>query len=511
MHALFISMSFLACGEPSAPNSDPAPAAPTGPAAAAPASTTPAAATSRPPDMLVVVVDTLRADHLGVYGYERATSPGIDAWAAKATVFDRAYAHSGWTLTSFASLLTGLPPHEHGVGRHPMDARYFCALDDRFTTLPEALTAGGYQTAAFINNTFLAPQFGLNQGFQHWDWLGSSQDEIRSGEDTVDAALAWLDQAGDEPVFMLVHMMEPHALYDPVEPHRGTWSDATPVPKGDEIDGALIIEWQTYKSLPTPAQHARAVALYDEEIMAVDAAFTRLVAGFESRRSAAEPLVVLTSDHGEEFWEHGGFEHGQSLFGELTRVPLIVSGPGMDATRVRTVVGHADLQRGLVAKGGQPAVEGGDLFALAALGEYAGPRMVISENTLYGPPKTSIVSDEHRLVVRQDELWVSLWKVAPDTSERVQEVGPGAQALAMPLQDALARARGDLGPVKSMTEGGCRTAMEDPTVFDQLRALGYLDERPVVPSDQPIPPSKSPSSKSPSSSSPSSSSPSGSE
>ncbi len=437
------------------------------------------------PDIVVVLVDTLRADHVGAYGYQRPTTPHIDAWASGAAVFERAYAHSGWTLASVASLLTGRLPHQHRTGRSPDDASVFCSLPDDVPTLAEQLLGAGYRTGAFINNTFLAPQFGLNRGFSHWDWQGSSPTEIRSAADTVDAALAWLAEDRAQPTFAVVHMMEPHALYQPSAPFLGTFSDATPVPEGQGIDEATIVRWQTYQALPTPEQRARAVALYDEEILAVDAAVGTLLDGLKARDSGRGTVVVFTADHGEEFWDHSGFEHGQSLMGELTRVPLIVAGPDVPTGRFSTVVGHTDLTRSIQRVAGLQPDPGGDLLAIAAVGPYAGPRLSVSENTLYGPPRVSVVDDEHRLDVRQDTQHASLWKVAADRSERERVMGPDAAEQGRALHSQLLQVRGDTQPLASMQSGTCGTAIADYSVFQQLEALGYLDVRPDVPVDQP--------------------------
>lgn len=443
------------------------------------------AARAEQPDIVLIVVDTLRADHLGHYGYGRPTSPRLDAWAADAVVFDRAYAHSGWTLTSVTSLLTGTLPHQHQVGRHPQDPTCFGRLPPEVITLPERLQEAGYATGAFINNTFLAPEFGLNQGFDRWDWQGSSEEEIRSAEDTIAAAQTWL-AAQDQPAFLLVHIMEPHTLYQPAADLLGTFSAATPVPAGQEITGAAVVAWQTYQSQPTPAQAARAVALYDEEILGVDRALGTLIDGLAARPRADRTLTVLTSDHGEEFWEHGGFEHGHSLMGELTRVPLVVTGSGLPPGRVETVVGHTDLVRALAARAGLAAEAGGDALALARLGTYAGPRQVISENTLYGPPRVSIVGDRRRLDVRQDLMRATLWEVLPDGRETNRVQAPDLAEQIRPLQEALLAARGSLEPLTAVAGAteGCAARVSDHEVFQQLRALGYLDDRPEVPVDQ---------------------------
>jgi arylsulfatase A-like enzyme len=142
------------------------------------------------PDVILLVVDTLRADHLGVYGHERPTSPQLDAWAATGVIYDDAQAHSGWTLPSMASLLTGLLPHEHQAVRDPSQDGAQSSLLPEHLTLAEIYRSGGRRTGGFTNNTFLDPVFGLDQGFDHYDHQGAGPTVHRSAEDTVDAALA---------------------------------------------------------------------------------------------------------------------------------------------------------------------------------------------------------------------------------------------------------------------------------------------------------------------------------
>ena len=145
----------------------------------------PAAAPPDPPDIVLVIVDTLRADHLGFAGHSRATSPNMDALAASGATFTRAYSQSGWTLASVSSLLTGLLPHEHLAVRDSVERDRYGVLSPDTVTLAEALRTAGYATGAVVNNAFLAPVFQLNQGFDTYDWQGAWPDHHRSAADTV--------------------------------------------------------------------------------------------------------------------------------------------------------------------------------------------------------------------------------------------------------------------------------------------------------------------------------------
>ena len=252
-----------------------------------------------PPDIVLVVIDTTRADHLGVYGHSRPTSPHMDELAKAGTWYARAYAQSGWTLPSFTSLLSGAYPHMHRVGRAPFDASSFGRLGPEATTLPEVLTAQGYATAAWMNNTFLAPEFGLSQGFSNYDYQGSTNSDNRSGTETVDGALAWIT-AQTQPTFTLVHLMEPHMDYAPPPSTAGRFTSdrqmqiSVPYTLSEQIGGRGSAE------IPSAEIQEDIRRVYDEEILAADLAVGRLVDGLKAAGRWDNTTLVITSDHGEE-------------------------------------------------------------------------------------------------------------------------------------------------------------------------------------------------------------------
>ena len=470
MRTLILLLTVVACGDDAGP---PAPAPPATPAtpALSPPETPPGA---RPPDILLVFVDTLRADHLGTYGYPRPTSPRIDAWAQGGTVFTRAYAQSGWTLASTASLLSGQYPHQHRVVRDSKQPDRFGCLVPSTETLPEQLGLRGYATAAFINNTFMAPEFGIQQGFDRYDYQGATNTAHRSGAQTVDEALAWWDAQADRPRFAVVHMMEPHLNYAAPEGIRGTFAvgEAPPRLRLEPGKADPFVAMQFRELEPTDAEKQWTVDLYDEEVLTVDAAVGRLLDGLEARGQAASTLVVLTADHGEEFWEHGRFEHGHALWSPLTHVPLIAVGPGVPAARVATVVEHVDLFQGLLARAGaaRPAASSGeDLFAVAA---SPAPRTALMENCLYGEPCISLVDDTHRVVLNPLRGFAGVHPIIDGRREGTQVQGPEQNALGQPLLDAIRQKRGGLDPVLAVG-GGPRVPSYE--TFEMLSQLGYVD------------------------------------
>lgn len=260
---------------------------------------------SRPASVLLITVDTLRADRLGAYGDEAARTPHMDALASGGVVFDRAYTPSPITLPAHTSMMTGLLPPAHGVRGNGA-----FALGPGIPTLAEALRSRGLATAAFIGGFPLAGRFGLARGFDVYDDAMGKPPGVsyefaeRQADAVVESARSWL-AAHPGRVFVWVHLFDPHAPYDPPPAYRA--SDP-----------------------------------YRGEIAAADAAIGTLMAAWSAR---AEPsLVVLTSDHGEAFGEHGEQSHSLFVYDTTLRVPLVVRGPGWPAgRRVTMPVGITDL------------------------------------------------------------------------------------------------------------------------------------------------------------------------
>jgi arylsulfatase A-like enzyme len=396
-----------------------------------------------PPSVIVVVIDTLRADHLGLYGYEEhPTTPNLDARAGAAAVFERAFSTAPWTLPAIGSLFTGQLPSLHAAGARFVpsagvaaaappgsapadelvshDERAFFRLGASRPTLAERFAEAGYETAAIANNTFLAPEFGLDRGFATYDY-DTEVPERRAAEAT-DRALAWLSErpSGERPVFLFLHYFDPHMAYAAPPPFLGRFSGAL---AGDELELPLqditglryhirdrVEGWQRYAALER--------ALYDEEIAYVDAELKRLFDALKARGFFEHGYLLLTSDHGEEFHEHGGVEHGHTVYDELIRVPLLVWGPGIVAGRHQLPVSLVDVMPTLLEAAGlaaEPGLEGVSLWqaliegaATAHASAVPFDRPLFAERPLYG--------DEKKAVIR----WP--WKLFADLGGQVEVI-----------------------------------------------------------------------------------------
>jgi len=329
------------------------------------------------PNLVLVTIDTLRHDHLELYGYDRQTAPHLAALAGGGTVFEAAVAQAPETVHSLASLMTGLYPHafEAQLGAHP------AFLGPAFRTLAERLGAAGYDTAGFVSNVFLKEQNGFAQGFRHFDdhsgmFLWGPAGRTRRAEHVVAPALAWLAHAAP-PFFLWVHVMDPHHPYEPATP--GPWEDPAQAAAHAARYDALSLQGYTQrlKDLRTGRRHAAQgevtylVGRYDAEILQVDRELAKLRQRLESRGfDERNTVLIVTADHGEEFADHGGMLHGHSLFDELIRVPLVMRGRGIPGgKRVGGQVQLVDVTATLLDLAGllQPPGESPELDGVSLL------------------------------------------------------------------------------------------------------------------------------------------------
>lgn len=457
-----------------------------------------AGAPEPPRGIVLVVVDALRADHLGAYGYgARDTSPQIDRWAERGLLFERAWATSSWTLPSFGSILTGHLPSAHGAGVEVEEgsdaasevaaARNFVVLPETIPTLARLLAAQGFDTGAFVANPFLDPRFGLGRGFAYYDHDDAGNEQVRRAEQVVDAALGWIDERGGRPFFLMVHLMDPHLDYDAPPPFAGTFTSA--VDAGRELPVRRLWPIRNGIAEMGPAERDFIAAAYDEEIAYVDAEIGRLLAGLEQRGLIADGIVALTADHGEELFEHGGFEHGHSMHEEVLRVPMILWGRGVTPGRETLPVSLIDVAPTLLQAAGLPpealATEGpaaGDGSTIAtvvaalpgvslldaARSTWPAQRTVVAERLLYGSEAKAIVSWPYKAIISLDSGAAQLFDLEADAEERHDLAARRPEVLNTLLAELAAR----LAEAEAL--GVAVEAELDEELLRRLRALGYI-------------------------------------
>jgi arylsulfatase A-like enzyme len=276
-------------------------------------------------NVILYLIDALRADHLGAYGYNRPTSPVIDGLADDGVLFEYCYAQDTRTLGSIPSLLTSLYPPSHGIYEHGKK------IGPELTTFPEVLQSEGFQTASFITNVNAGPLADLDRGFDIlYDAIKRKKDRDAPRTFPTESFFDWLDQNGDTRFFAYIHTAEPHRPYNPPPPFdtlfdQGYRGEITGYLKDDDGFGQA--------EDPVDVEHVK--SLYDGEIRFADTFLKKLLEGLDHRGLMDRTLIIITSDHGEEFLDHGSWTHGQSLYNELLRVPLIMVAPRMLPSGIR--------------------------------------------------------------------------------------------------------------------------------------------------------------------------------
>lgn len=304
--------------------------------AGGPPRTEPGPAAEPPPNVVLVTLDTTRADHLSAYGYERPTTPFLERLAAsRATLWTRAYAAAPWTLPTHASLFTGRYPFEHGARTYPVaehvrpsDYGNVKPLDWDHVTLAEALGGAGYRTAAFVaNHGYLDRQSQLDQGFEIWH-----VDHVRAAE-LNEQVLPWLEQWGPRgPFFLFVNYMDAHRPLN-TEPA----SPDLPTPVRDEagdLFGELKVAVLSSDEPPPPELVSTVVDQYDNALAHLDRAVEAVVGKLDELGLSGSTLIVVTSDHGEFLGEHDLVEHSKDVYQEVLHVPLLTVAPGQREGRV---------------------------------------------------------------------------------------------------------------------------------------------------------------------------------
>jgi arylsulfatase A-like enzyme len=400
-------------------------------------------------------------------------SPRIDEFARSGVRFERAYAHAPWTLPAVASILTSLYPPQHGAGGY---LPRFRRLPDAARTLAEHFRDAGYATAEVINVDFLSETFGMTQGFEQvYFQTYASNIHVPTATETTNAALAWLSSRPAKPFFLLVHYFDPHLVYAPPSPFRERFAE--PV---DRLDSSWvfgtrrdIVAFRRGVRQFDDATIRRAERLYDGEIAYTDSEVGRLLDGLETLDLDDDTVVALSSDHGEEFLDHGSFEHGHSLFDELVRVPLIIRARTDDSARIVTAtVGHVDLAPTLCELAGiepDSAFVGQSLVALMNGNDGEG-RPALFQGNFWSHPLQGWFADGYKLILAEGRSPL-LFNLIDDPLE-LHDLAGSQPDLRIRMTEALERARDEMllqGIPKD------QPVQLSPETLQRLRSLGYAD------------------------------------
>ncbi len=409
-------------------------------------------------------MDTLRADHLGVYGYALPVCPHLDAFAREATVY-RGIAQSSWTKSSVASLLTGRCPLGHRAQTRGD------TLPSDTTTLSKILSGAGYRTFALYANTWVSETFGLDQGFEDRRFVIAPSERLNR------ELFAWLEGVhGDERLFAYVHTIDPHAPYSPPDAFRIPFRPEPGSLRKASIALFVDLASRTARGESIPRSVLRDLtALYDGEIASNDEQFGRFLDELKRRDLYEDSLIVFTSDHGEEFLEHGGLSHGRTLHAEVLEVPFIVKWPrGVEAPSAGggSLAQHIDLVPTILDVLGlpvPPGVEGTSLLASRGDGPI-GERPAFSYLDLDGIKEQSVTTGSWKLIRRGAEGGPQgpreLYSKEGAETANVADQHPILTAYLTSLLSAHAR--------QHPREPPPRQGVLSDELKERLRALGYM-------------------------------------
>lgn len=435
----------------------------------------PACSRTPPPNIFLVVIDTLRADRLGVYGNQSGLTPFLDQLAARGTVFTNAYAPSSWTCPSVASLFTSRYPSQHRV------SDFESVLADDEISLAESLQKLKYNAAGFSANFRLVAELGYAQGFNRWG-AENLPGKIR-GDYLRGQVKDWLEREHPSPALLFLQFMEPHAPYEPPEPQRARFQIA-----GDSEAVRAVNEKLRQQVRLINPEIRLLLSLYNGEVASVDAEIQQLFAMLEQRGLLSNAIIVITADHGEEFREHGLMGHGKSLYNETIKIPLIIVAPGYTGGRVVdqnvSLVDVAPTLLDLVGLPSQPSFEGRSLKPLLK-GPSRVAALFVGEGAGEGPdvivelPKLSNPYDLRRhtdgLIRKSTKVLINpagegtAFDLAADPRERAPNP-PGLNGTATALLDDLRRTKSELA---KKANAAAQTKPLDDATKEKLRALGY--------------------------------------
>jgi arylsulfatase len=443
--------------------------------------------------VLLISLDTLRADHLGYNGYDRPTSPFLDELASQAVVFENHFSNSNCTLPSHASMLTGLHYATHGVFPGKTADKKFHVLPESIPTLAQRLREAGYRTSAIVNHeAWLNPTYGFDKGFDSFTTRWGHAPE------TVDEHLAALDRAAaeglaDAPSFSFLHFFDIHSDNwngpSPCYPYQSSEEliaqFAGPRPEGftgcipDGACASIYLKAVSRHRLPLPEEHLKyLVGLYDAGIAQLDGELRRLFTGLEERGLLEETLVVITADHGEEFFEHEKLLH-DGLHDEVTRIPLMILAPkrtGVTPRGVTSITQSTQITPTILDLCGQEPIGQSPSLAAAVMAGTTpvDERVFLHKSVLVGRDETS----EFKLSIHDGEL--SFYDRTQDPLEQVDLLTtPGYaqqhwERLSRLRVELLEGVRGfeELG--EALRQGAAASSELSPARRAELEALGYF-------------------------------------
>jgi arylsulfatase A-like enzyme len=435
------------------------------------------------PNIIFIVIDALRSDHLGCYGYQRNTTPYIDTLAENGLIFKNCIAQSPWTLSSMASIFTSRYPSQIGVGavadKNGMRNLYQnipSALQEEELTLAEVFTENEYHTLSIAPNYFVSEKFGLSQGFEEGFYT-----RHKNAEQVVDLAIEQLRGNLKKKIFLYLHFMDVHVPTNPPPPYSTLYSTLDNKPhnrnhyewsykKGESLDTQEFREYKSHK-----------IALYDGALNFIDAQINRLMEFIQNSPLEGNNIIIISSDHGEEFWDHAlfekknyedprgyyGIDHGHTMFRELLDVPLIMYGKGVPKNSIHQQVRNLDIMPSLIGLSNTKKInsrmEGIDIVKKVKKNKLK-DLVAISEDISYGYEKKSLQDHEYKYISGEVELFFHKTK-DPLEKTNIIENKPD---LAVQYNKTL---HNFFDTIKHHKR---ESVKKDKELIEELRSLGYI-------------------------------------
>lgn len=441
-----------------------------------------------PLNVILISIDTLRADHVGTYGYDKPVSPRIDALAADGVVFENVYSTAPWTLPAHVSMFTGLNCVRHRVyAEHDQ-------MDPRTPTLAEIMRERGYATRAITSGGFVSAKFGFSKGFDEYHMAQANLMDASQAAKTGYDATQWIEKNTDRSFFLFLHTYQVHAPYKSPMPYRTMF--LRPDARWTSVDVAAKLGGRPgiYKSLSEP-ERANVIACYDAGVRFTDETLVQPVVDALRRLHLYDrTMIIVTSDHGEEFYDHGSWTHSTSVYDELIRIPLVVKMPGSEfrGRRYSSIVRLIDLMPTILDVAGIPTKGlslNGESLRPVLRGKEKGDRVFLAElaeSVLNSeiPRRLALNDGRTKVILNQPfsrerlEFFtvkpppfppVEIYDLARDPAEKKNIIDSPEDAARARALVQKARETDRLIPGREGKE-----SKFDKNLEDQLRALGYI-------------------------------------
>jgi arylsulfatase A-like enzyme len=441
----------------------------------------------RPPNIILAMIDTLRADYLGAYGFEGAISPNLDRLASEAVVYENCIAQSPWTKPSVASMITSLYPQVHGLTNHEgkywgdqSPGRRTGILPDQAQTLAEGLSAAGYVTGGFVSNPWVTRAYGFAQGFDHYDESGTVAWD--RADRLIGAAREWIESLPeDRPFFVYLHFMDVHAPYGGPKSDYDALIDSASLGMGRRLRRAQAPDklWRNIEHRPTWATDEMRLnekywrARYASGVRSMDRRLAELFEFLGESPTLEQSVVVVTSDHGEELFDNFGWSHGQNLYEHQLRVPLLIRRPGAEGggSRVTGIVELLDLMPTLLELGGAEPVALAQGRALIATDAGANERVAFATATQRAPGLFAVRTARYKLHHDIETGQSQLFDLERDPGER-NDVAESEPAI---VETLLGRLQAHLSESLAGGTLDAESAEMPEDLQERLKALGYLN------------------------------------